>query len=58
MFDVNEILARLQNGEDAQKIADEMAATLNLANKTYEDRRPRKRLLRSRMRSRRRRIFR
>ena len=37
MFDVNEILARLQNGEDAQKIADEMAATLNLANKTYED---------------------
>lgn len=37
MFDVNEILVRLQNGEDAQKIADEMAATLNLANKTYED---------------------
>lgn len=37
MFDVNDILARLQNGEDAQKIADEMAATLNLANKTYED---------------------
>lgn len=37
MFDEKTILARLQNGEDAQKIADEMAATLNLANKTYED---------------------
>lgn len=37
MFDEKTILARLQNGEDAQKIADEMAAALNQANKTYAD---------------------
>ena len=37
MFDTNEILARLQNGEDAQTIADEMAALLNEANKVYND---------------------
>lgn len=37
MFDEKIILARLQNGEDAQKIADEMAAMINAANKTYTD---------------------
>ena len=37
MFNEKDILARLQNGEDAQKIADEMAAILNAANKTYTD---------------------
>lgn len=37
MFDEKTILARLQNGEDAQKIADEMAAMINAANKTYND---------------------
>lgn len=37
MFDEKTILARLQNGEDAQKIADEMAAALNQANKAYAD---------------------
>lgn len=37
MFDEATILARLQNGEDAQKIADEMAASLNKVNKMYED---------------------
>ena len=37
MFDEKTILARLQNGEDAQKIADEMAAALNQANKVYAD---------------------
>ena len=37
MFDEKTILARLQNGEDAQTIADEMAATINAANKTYDD---------------------
>lgn len=37
MFDEKTILARLQNGEDAQKIADEMAAMINKANKTYND---------------------
>lgn len=37
MFDEKTILARLQNGEDAQKIADEMAAMINAANKTYAD---------------------
>ena len=37
MFDEKTILARLQNGEDAQKIADEMAAVLNQANKAYAD---------------------
>lgn len=35
MFDEKTILARLQNGEDVQKIADEMTAILNQANKTY-----------------------
>ena len=37
MFDEKTILARLQNGEDAQKIADEMAAALNQANRAYAD---------------------
>ena len=37
MFTEKDILTRLQNGEDAQKIADEMAAILNAANKTYAD---------------------
>lgn len=37
MFDEATILARLQNGEDAQKIADEMAASLNKVNKLYID---------------------
>ncbi len=37
MFDEKTILARLQNGEDAQKIADEMAAMINAANRTYEE---------------------
>ena len=37
MFDEKTILARLQNGEDAKTIADEMAAALNAANKTYVD---------------------
>lgn len=37
MFDEKTILARLQNGEDAQTIADEMAAMINAANKTYAD---------------------
>ena len=37
MFDEKTILARLQNGEDAQKIADEMAAMINAANKMYTD---------------------
>ena len=37
MFDEKIILARLQNGEDMQKIADEMAAMINAANKTYND---------------------
>lgn len=37
MFDEKTILARLQNGEDAQKIADEMAAMINAANKAYAD---------------------
>ena len=37
MFDEKTILARLQNGEDAQKIADEMAAVINAANKAYAD---------------------
>ena len=37
MFDEKTILARLQNGEDAQKIADEMAAMMNKANKTYTE---------------------
>ena len=37
MFTEKDILARLQAGEDAQKIADEMADILNAANKTYTD---------------------
>ena len=37
MFDEKVILARLQNGEDAQTIANEMAAMINAANKTYTD---------------------
>lgn len=37
MFDEATLLARLQNGEDAQKIADEMAASLNKVNKLYTD---------------------
>jgi hypothetical protein len=37
MFTEKDILARLQKGEDAQKIADEMVAILNAANKTYTD---------------------
>ena len=37
MFDEKTILARLQNGEDAQTIANEMAAIINAANKTYTD---------------------
>ena len=37
MFDEKTILARLQNGEDIQKIADEMAAIINSANKAYAD---------------------
>ena len=37
MFNEKDILARLQNGEDAQTIADEFAKLLNNANKTYTD---------------------
>ena len=37
MFNEKDILARLQAGEDVQKIADEMAAIINAANKTYTD---------------------
>lgn len=37
MFDEATILARLQKGEDAQKIADEMAASLNKVNKMYTE---------------------
>ena len=37
MFDETTILARLQNGEDAQTIANEMAAMINAANKAYAD---------------------
>ena len=37
MFDEKTILARLQNGEDAQTIANEMAAMINTANKMYAD---------------------
>ena len=37
MFDEKTILARLQNGEDAQTIANEMAAMINAANKVYAD---------------------
>lgn len=37
MFNEKDILARLQNGEDAQAIADEFAKLLNNANKTYTE---------------------
>ena len=37
MFNEKDILARLQNGEDAQTIADEFAKLLNSANKTYTE---------------------
>ena len=37
MFDEKDILARLQNGEDAQTIANEMAEMINKANKMYAD---------------------
>ncbi|MBO7210989.1 MAG: hypothetical protein J6V44_08255 [Methanobrevibacter sp.] len=37
MFDEKTILARLQNGEDAQSIANEMADMINKANKMYAD---------------------
>ena len=37
MFDEKAILARLQNGEDAQTIANEMADLINKANKAYTD---------------------
>lgn len=37
MFDEKTILARLQNGEDAQDIANEIAAMINAANKIYTD---------------------
>lgn len=37
MFDEKIILARLQNGEDAQTIANEMAEMINKANKMYAD---------------------
>lgn len=37
MFTEKDILARLQNGEDVQDIANEMAAMINSANKAYTD---------------------
>lgn len=37
MFNSNDILTRLQNGEDVNTIANEMADALNKANKAYED---------------------
>ena len=37
MFNEKDILARLQNGEDAQAIADEFAKVINSANKIYTD---------------------
>ena len=37
MFDEKTILARLQNGEDASTIANEMTAAINSAMKAYED---------------------
>ena len=37
MFTEKDILARLQNGEDAQTIANEMAAMINAANKAYAE---------------------
>ena len=37
MFDEKVILTRLQNGEDVQTIANEMAYLINKVNKTYTD---------------------
>jgi len=37
MFTEKDILARLQNGEDAQAIANEFAALINSATKTYAE---------------------
>ena len=37
MFNMEDILARLQNGEDAQAIANEFADVVNQANKVYAD---------------------
>ena len=37
MFDEKVILTRLQNGEDVQTIANEMANLINKVNKTYTD---------------------
>lgn len=37
MFKVEDILARLQNGEDAGDIAEEMAKVLNEANNKYQE---------------------
>ena len=37
MFDEKEILTRLQNGEDVQTIANEMANLINKANHKYEE---------------------
>jgi hypothetical protein len=37
MLNEKDILIRLQNGEDAQKIADEIAQVINAANKTYSE---------------------
>ena len=37
MFDEKAILTRLQNGEDVQTIANEMANLINKVNKTYTD---------------------
>ena len=37
MFDEKVILTRLQNGEDVQTIANEMANLINKVNKTYAD---------------------
>ena len=37
MFNEKDILARLQNGEDAQAIADEFAKVINNANKMYAE---------------------
>ena len=36
MFKVEDILARLQNGEDANDIADEMVKALNIANEQFQ----------------------
>ncbi len=37
MLNEKDILIRLQNGEDAQKIADEIASVINSATKTYAE---------------------